>query len=197
MKSHFLRTIFVRTLYHALTNARSKINLQTKPPACQPDTLQPDTSSIPSSAGCEEFAAFGQRAPQQRTILSNPCTTKMESLCRMLFTLILSLCATSTIAFATPTPPSTNGPLRTVLVTGGAGYIGSHTCLELLQAGNYRVVVIDTLDNSSEESLNRVKQLTGCDQDMLHYRNCDIRDRDGLCKGECWAAIAVFGPLLC
>ena len=111
----------------------------------------------------------------------------------MLFTLILSLCATSTIAFATPTPPSTNGPLRTVLVTGGAGYIGSHTCLELLQAGNYRVVVIDTLDNSSEESLNRVKQLTGCDQDMLHYRNCDIRDRDGLCKGGCWAAIAVFG----
>jgi UDP-glucose 4-epimerase len=74
-----------------------------------------------------------------------------------------------------------------VLVTGGAGYIGSHTCLELLNAGNYRVVVIDTLDNSSEESLNRVQKLTGCDPDMLHYRNCDIRDRGGLCKGEYYA----------
>ncbi len=104
----------------------------------------------------------------------------------MFFTLILSLCASSTIAFATPTS-STNTPLRTVLVTGGAGYIGSHTCLELLNAGNYRVVVIDTLDNSSEESLNRVQKLTGCHPDMLHYRNCDIRDRDGLCKGEYYA----------
>lgn len=141
-------------------------------------------------------AVFRRRAPRQRAILPNLYTRNMESLCRMLFTLVLSLCATSTIAFATPTP-STNAPLRTVLVTGGAGYIGSHTCLELLQAGNYRVVVIDTLDNSSEESLNRVKQLTGCDPDMLHYRNCDIRDRDGLCKGECWATIAVFGSVLC
>jgi len=105
----------------------------------------------------------------------------------MLFTVILSLFATSTVAFATPAP-STSTSLRTVLVTGGAGYIGSHTCLELLQAGNYRVVVIDTLDNSSEESLNRVKKLTGCDPGMLHYRNCDIRDRDGLCKGEYWNA---------
>lgn len=102
---------------------------------------------------------------------------------RIFFTLVLSLCATYTTAFATPTP-STNGQLRTVLVTGGAGYIGSHTCLELLNAGNYRVVVIDTLDNSSEESLNRVRKLTECDPDRLHYRNCDIRDRDGLCKGE-------------
>ena len=112
----------------------------------------------------------------------------MENLCRMLFALILSLCASSTIAFATPTS-STNTPLRTVLVTGGAGYIGSHTCLELLNAGNYRVVVIDTLDNSSEESLNRVQKLTGCDPDMLHYRNCDIRDRDVLCKGEYYHAV--------
>ena len=112
-------------------------------------------------------------------------------------------------AFATPTP-STSGQLRTVLVTGGAGYIGSHTCLELINAGNYRVVVIDTLDNSSEESLNRVKQLTGCAPDRLHFRNCDIRDRDGLCKGEsadlsdptmssyyCYAMICPNNKLLC
>mmetsp|Transcript_30916 Transcript_30916/g.62729 ORF Transcript_30916/g.62729 Transcript_30916/m.62729 type:complete len:272 (+) Transcript_30916:230-1045(+) len=101
---------------------------------------------------------------------------------RFFLTLVLSLLwATSVAAFATPSP-ATNGKLRTVLVTGGAGYIGSHTCLELLNAGNYRVVVIDTLDNSSEESLNRVQHLTGCDPDKLCFRDCDIRDRDGLCK---------------
>ena len=47
-----------------------------------------------------------------------------------------------------------------ILVTGGAGYIGSHTCVELLNAG-YDVVVIDNLDNSSEEALKRVEQITG------------------------------------
>ena len=41
-----------------------------------------------------------------------------------------------------------------ILVTGGAGYIGSHTCVELLNAG-YEVVVVDNLSNSSEESLRR------------------------------------------
>ncbi|MCP4252185.1 MAG: UDP-glucose 4-epimerase GalE [Candidatus Scalindua sp.] len=47
-----------------------------------------------------------------------------------------------------------------ILVTGGAGYIGSHTCVELLQAG-YEVVVVDNLANSKEESLKRVQELTG------------------------------------
>ncbi len=47
-----------------------------------------------------------------------------------------------------------------ILVTGGAGYIGSHTCIELLQAG-YEVVVVDNLINSKEESLKRVQGLTG------------------------------------
>ena len=47
-----------------------------------------------------------------------------------------------------------------VLVTGGAGYIGSHTCVELLESG-YGVVVIDNLCNSNPESLNRVQKLTG------------------------------------
>ena len=47
-----------------------------------------------------------------------------------------------------------------ILVTGGAGYIGSHTCVELLNSG-HEVVVLDNLCNSSEESLNRVQQLTG------------------------------------
>ncbi len=47
-----------------------------------------------------------------------------------------------------------------VLVTGGAGYIGSHTCLELLESG-HQVTVVDNLSNSSEESLRRVEKLTG------------------------------------
>ena len=47
-----------------------------------------------------------------------------------------------------------------ILVTGGAGYIGSHTCVELLNAG-YEVVVIDNLYNSSEEALKRVEKITG------------------------------------
>ena len=47
-----------------------------------------------------------------------------------------------------------------ILVTGGAGYIGSHTCVELLNAG-YEVVVVDNLVNSSRESLKRVEEITG------------------------------------
>ena len=59
-----------------------------------------------------------------------------------------------------------------VLVTGGAGYIGSHTCLELLEAGN-AVTVIDNLSNSNLESLNRVQTLTG---KTLKFYQGDVRD---------------------
>lgn len=48
-----------------------------------------------------------------------------------------------------------------VLVTGGAGYVGSHTVLELLNADKYHPVVVDNLDNSSAESLRRIERLTG------------------------------------
>ena len=47
-----------------------------------------------------------------------------------------------------------------ILVTGGAGYIGSHTCVELLNKG-YGVVVIDNLVNSNPKALERVEQITG------------------------------------
>ena len=63
-----------------------------------------------------------------------------------------------------------------ILVTGGAGYIGSHTCVELLEAG-HEVVVFDNLSNSSEESLNRVKDLT---QKSLTFVQGDIRNADEL-----------------
>ena len=59
-----------------------------------------------------------------------------------------------------------------ILVTGGAGYIGSHTCVELLNAG-HDVIVLDNLCNSSAESLNRVEKLT---QKSLTFVEGDIRD---------------------
>ena len=59
-----------------------------------------------------------------------------------------------------------------VLVTGGAGYIGSHTCVELLERG-YGVVVIDNLCNANAESLNRVQRMTG--KPLKFYRG-DVRD---------------------
>ena len=65
-----------------------------------------------------------------------------------------------------------------ILVTGGAGYIGSHTCVELLNEG-YEVVVLDNLSNSSEKSLERVKQITG--KEVKFYKG-DILDRDILKK---------------
>lgn len=64
-----------------------------------------------------------------------------------------------------------------ILVTGGAGYIGSHTCVELLEAG-YEIVVLDNLSNSKFESLRRVKEITGKDfpfyqGDLLHNENIE------------------------
>lgn len=63
-----------------------------------------------------------------------------------------------------------------VLVTGGAGYIGSHTCVELLNAG-HDVIVVDNLYNSKEESLKRVRELTG---KSLTFYKVDLLDREAL-----------------
>lgn len=68
------------------------------------------------------------------------------------------------------------GAPKTVLVTGGAGFIGSHTCVELLTLG-YEVVVVDNLSNSSEESLRRVEQITG--RSVVFYR-VDLLDKAAL-----------------
>ncbi len=65
-----------------------------------------------------------------------------------------------------------------ILLTGGAGYIGSHTCVEMLNAG-YDVIVADNLNNSSEESLKRVKKITG--KDVKFYK-ADICDYDAMRK---------------
>lgn len=65
-----------------------------------------------------------------------------------------------------------------ILVTGGAGFIGSHTCIELTQAG-YEVIIVDNYYNSSPKSLARICEL--CGKDIPLYE-CDIRDRAGMDK---------------
>ena len=65
-----------------------------------------------------------------------------------------------------------------VLVTGGAGYIGSHTCLALLELG-YDVVAVDNFSNSSPESLRRVEELTG---KRVPLYEIDVRDEAALDK---------------
>ena len=66
--------------------------------------------------------------------------------------------------------------MATILVTGGAGYIGSHTCVELLNAG-YDVVVVDNLCNSCKESLKRVEEITG---KSLTFYEVDLLDKPAL-----------------
>ena len=65
-----------------------------------------------------------------------------------------------------------------ILVTGGAGYIGSHTCVELLENG-FEVIVVDNLINSSEESLRRVEDITG---KSLAFHKVDLMDKPALKK---------------
>ena len=63
-----------------------------------------------------------------------------------------------------------------ILITGGCGYIGSHTCLEMLAAG-YDIVVLDNYYNAKPEALHRVQSLAG---KIFPFYECDIRDADGL-----------------
>ena len=65
-----------------------------------------------------------------------------------------------------------------VLVTGGAGYIGSHTCVELMNAG-IDVVIVDNFYNCKKSSIDRIKALVGRD---FPYYDCDVRDREALDK---------------
>jgi UDP-glucose 4-epimerase len=62
---------------------------------------------------------------------------------------------------------------QTILVTGGTGYIGSHTCVVLLEAG-YNIIIADNLSNSTAEVIDRIKEITGRD---LHFYRADVTDR--------------------
>jgi UDP-glucose 4-epimerase len=81
-----------------------------------------------------------------------------------------------------------------VLVTGGAGYIGSHTCVELLTAG-HEVVVIDNLSNSKEAALARVQEIAGR---RLAFVKADLRDRgalDAVFRDDAFDAVIHFAGL--
>jgi UDP-glucose 4-epimerase len=81
-----------------------------------------------------------------------------------------------------------------VLVTGGAGYIGSHACVELLEAG-HSVTVVDNLCNSKEESLRRVREITGRGLDLVR---ADLRDSpalDRILRGQRFDAVIHFAGL--
>ncbi len=66
-----------------------------------------------------------------------------------------------------------------ILVCGGAGYIGSHTCVELVQAG-YDIIVTDNLYNSSEEALRRVERITGKKIPFIKAELCDLAQVEAL-----------------
>ena len=87
----------------------------------------------------------------------------------MMRVLSLLLAVSSTVSVLT-------GPNNRVLVTGGAGYIGSHTVLQLLQEG-IQVLVADNLSNSARESLDRVVELAGCEPSQLVFVHVDLRIR--------------------
>src|SRR5699024_9761287 len=63
-----------------------------------------------------------------------------------------------------------------ILVTGGAGFIGSHTCVELLNAG-HNVIVVDNLSNSKEEALERIEDITG---KPLSFNKIDLCNKEKL-----------------
>jgi UDP-glucose 4-epimerase len=78
-----------------------------------------------------------------------------------------------------------------ILLTGGAGYIGTHTCIELLNQ-NYKIVVYDNLSNSSKEAIKRVEKITG---KSIEFIEGDIRDEENLSKSlvGCEAVIHFAG----
>jgi len=83
---------------------------------------------------------------------------------------------------------------KNILVTGGAGYIGSHTCLELLKAG-FDVTVIDNLSNSSEQSLDRVRDLAGRDLEFFRGDLCDPGALAELFSGRTFDSVVHFAGL--
>ena len=83
---------------------------------------------------------------------------------------------------------------KNILVTGGAGFIGSHTCVELLAAG-HEVVVVDNLSNSSQESLRRVEELAGRSLDFREVDLCDPTGLESVFRGGSFDAVVHFAGL--
>lgn len=111
--------------------------------------------------------------------------------------LALVIFVSAVVALGTETMPSTHKAHQRILVTGGAGYIGSHTCLSLLEAG-YDVTVVDNLVNSKTESLRRVGELSGR-PGALSFHKVDLNDVNALDRvlsnGDCCDACIHFAGL--
>lgn len=102
----------------------------------------------------------------------------------LLLLLLLTLLPYTTMASVGARIPSAQrkeNEKNRILVSGGAGYIGSHTIICLLEQG-YDVAVVDNLINSNEESLRRVIEITGCDSSRLQFYNVDLCDLSALEK---------------
>lgn len=84
--------------------------------------------------------------------------------------------------------------MKTILVTGGAGYIGSHTCVELLEK-NYKVIVVDNLCNSSKEVLDRIKQITNKEVSFYKLDCCNKKKFELVFKENAIDAVIHFAGL--
>ena len=81
-----------------------------------------------------------------------------------------------------------------ILVTGGAGYIGSHTCVELIKSG-YEIAVVDNLSNSCEESLKRVEKITGKAVKLYKEDLCDLEAVEKIFENDKFDAVIHFAGL--
>lgn len=98
--------------------------------------------------------------------------------------------------------------METIIVTGGAGYIGSHTIIELLQQTNYSVISIDNFSNSNKETFERIKKITGktvenlnvdiCNYEALEFAVSSIKNPIGIIHFAAYKAVgeSVVNPLL-
>ncbi|KAH0450983.1 hypothetical protein IEQ34_021675 [Dendrobium chrysotoxum] len=156
---------------HRLTPLAPLDSLSSAEPG--PDALSSTGSKARSSTGPSPKAQNFAKSPGDPEV----APTEVSLLCLPL------LCCSSCAVLLHPLEffPIGSMGTKTILVTGGAGYIGSHTVLQLLQEG-FSVVVVDNLDNSSEVAVKRVEELAGDAGKNLVFYQADLRDREALNK---------------
>ena len=112
-------------------------------------------------------------AVQLPSVSSSETTSRQRSFFPSLLSPMMFSAVGSSATVLPPVPivPTTGN--KQILISGGAGYIGTHTIVCLLEAG-YDVTVVDNLVNSNEESLRRVQDITACDPNRIRFYNVDI-----------------------
>jgi UDP-glucose 4-epimerase len=130
---------------------------------------------------------------QNRNKLSKSTQTINQQTNQSCFFLLRHTMSSPSTTTSSPSKRSKNDgqqQKQTVLVTGGAGFIGSHTILDLLQH-KYRVVVIDNLDNSSTVSLSRLREISNCAQDDIVFVEVDLVDLE-----KTKSVVHQYGPFI-